>query len=144
MTLTQLFSLWRCAESTSGALWKLLGAGIIYVVGNKAICTWLTFQIEEVGCVWVGDTWARPIGRHFLQMKGWAEVEEAGGLLLIQGSGDSHIPLSLNENFVLPVLVDFGKRAERIKKDKKKIGQKEGYFSTVFLRTCGNTFTVPK
>lgn len=71
-------------------------------------------------------------------------MEEAGGLLLIQGSGDSHIPLSLNENFVLPVLVDFGKRAERIKKDKKKIGQKEGYFSTVFLRTCGNTFTVPK
>lgn len=72
-------------------------------------------------------------------------MEEAGGPLLVQGGGDSRIPLSLNENFVLPVLVDFGKRAERIKKDKKKKKrQKKGYFSTVFLRTCGNTFAVPK
>lgn len=46
-------------------------------------------------------------------------MEEAGACFY-QGGSDSHVPLSLNENFVLPVLVDFGKRAERRKKDKRK------------------------
>lgn len=46
------------------------------------------------------------------------------------------IPKSLfpfYENFVLLVLVGFVKNGKEEKK-----GQKEGYFSPVFLRTCGN------
>lgn len=54
-----------------------LVVGIIYAVGNKAIFTWLTFQIEEVWVCVSGRYMNKPIRWHFLQMEG-AEREEAG------------------------------------------------------------------